>query len=234
MLVETLMTINPVTVNPETTLADAARIMLDRHFSGLPVVEQSGRLVGVITEGDLLRRPELGTEGKPASWLMAFIAPERMAEDYARTHTRHVREAMTADVLTVERDTKLTEAAALMARRHIKRLPVVEAGKLIGMISRSDLLGALAEQLLKMETRHPGPETIKRYITDTLAHEAWAPKAGIRVAVADGIVTLEGAVFSDAAHKAVYVIAENAPGVKRVIDHLVYVDPGSGMAFPAA
>jgi hypothetical protein len=80
MLVEDLMTVDPVIVNPDTTLADAARIMLDRHLSGLPVVDESANLVGVITEGDLLRRPELGTQGKPASWLMAFIAPARMAE----------------------------------------------------------------------------------------------------------------------------------------------------------
>jgi CBS domain-containing protein len=234
MLVEDLMTVDPVIVNPDTTLADAARIMLDRHLSGLPVVDESGDLVGVITEGDLLRRPELGTQGKPASWLMAFVAPARMAEDYAHTHTRHVREAMTASVTTVTRGTELAVAAALMVRKHIKRLPVLSNGKLVGIISRSDLLGALALQLLKSDTRHPAPASIKQYIVDTMAHESWAPKSGIRIEVEGTTVTLEGVVFSDAERKAVHVIAENAPGVREVIDSLVYVDAGSGMAFPAA
>jgi CBS domain-containing protein len=203
MLVENLMTINPVTVTLETTLGDAAKIMLDQHFSGLPVVDASGKLVGIITEGDLLRRPELGTMGEPASWLMAFITPGRLANDYAHTHARHVREAMTADVITITRDTPLAEVAAVMLRRHIKRLPVMDADRVVGIVSRSDLLRALAPQLLKTETQHPAPEEIKRSIIDTIKKENWAPKSG------------------------------NAVGVKRVIDNLVYTDANSGMVFPA-
>jgi CBS domain-containing protein len=233
MLVENLMTINPVTVTLETTLGDAAKIMLDQHFSGLPVVDASGKLVGIITEGDLLRRPELGTMGEPASWLMAFITPGRLANDYAHTHARHVREAMTADVITITRDTPLAEVAAVMLRRHIKRLPVMDADRVVGIVSRSDLLRALAPQLLKTETQHPAPEEIKRSIIDTIKKENWAPKSGIRVVVAGDIVTLEGAVFSEGERKAVFVIAENAVGVKRVIDNLVYTDANSGMVFPA-
>jgi CBS domain-containing protein len=237
MIVKDLMTAAPVSVRPETTLADAARIMLDRRFSGLPVVDEAGKLAGIITEGDLLRRPELGTEGGKHSWLAALFEPSRLAADFAHTHARHVREAMTEGVQTVTPETPLTSAAALMVRSHFKRLPVVDDGRLVGILSRSDLLGALALKLLKIEDMHVAPETIKSGIEATLAAADWAPKTGIKVSVVNGpdgnIVTLDGVIFNEAEHKAVRVIAESAGGVAGIQDNLVYVDASSGMTFPA-
>jgi CBS domain-containing protein len=165
---------------------------------------------------------------------MAFIAPGRRANDYAHTHARHAREAMTTEVVSVTRDTSLAEAADLMLRKHIKRLPITDAGRVVGMISRPDLLRALAPQLSKAEVLHPAPAAIQRSIIKTMGQESRAPKSGVRVKVAGRTVTLEGTVFSEAKHRAVFVIAENAEGVSQVIDHLVYIDPNSGMAFPTA
>jgi CBS domain-containing protein len=226
-----LMTRDVITVLPETTLADAARIMLAQKISGLPVLDKAGRLVGVVTEGDLLRRVEIGTQAGQASWLKTFLMPGRLAEDYVRGHGRYVSEVMTASPIHVTPTTSIAEIAEIMQARRVKRLPVMEGDGLVGVISRSDLLRALSRKLI--ETGKPSTdEDISDYIRAALDRERWAPKAGIRIQVREKAVTLEGVIFSDAERQAVKVIAENAPGVTTVEDRLVYVDPGSGMAFP--
>lgn len=232
MFVSELMKTEVVTVEPENTLADAARIMLARHVSGLPVTA-AGRLVGIITEGDLLRRAEIGTADETHGWLRAFLLPNSLAKKYVHTHGRYVRDAMTADPITVTADTPLTAVAEIMCTRHIKRLPVVSADRLVGVISRTDMLRSLARRLI--DSGDPYTETqIRDHIISTLAKERWAPKSGIRVSVVGHTVDLEGMVFSAEEQNAVRVIAETTPGVKDVRDHMVFVDPASGMCFPAA
>jgi CBS domain-containing protein len=233
MNVATLMSTNIVSVLPSTTLADAVRIMLAQRVSGLPVLEGDGRLVGMITEGDLLRRTELESEGKQPSWLKAFLVPSRVAADYVVTHGRHVSEVMTPNPIHVTPATDLTEVARLMLHKHVKRLPVVEAGRMVGIISRSDVLRALSRKLVDVPEERTDEE-IGAYIKNELAHAKWAPKSSIKVQVREKIVNLEGTIFSDEERQAVIVIAENAPGVKEVQDHLIFVDPGSGMSFPIA
>lgn len=234
MIVADLMTKDLVTVLPETSLADAARIMLARHLSGLLVLDHSGALLGVVTEGDLIQRTELGTDDDHPTWLKAFLMPSRLAADYVKTHGRHVSEVMSLDPECVTPQTSLEVAAAVMRKRHIKRLPVVENGRPVGVISRSDLLGALARKLIQTTSNKPSDEAIRDNIKGTLVNESWAPKSGIHVSVTNAVVTLEGVIMSDEEHTAVRVIAENAVGVMGVEDHLVFVDPGSGMAFPVA
>jgi len=232
MIAGELMTTGVMTVLPETTLADAARMMLARHVSGMPVVDAQGGLVGMITEGDLLRRVELGTEEEHPSWLKTFLVPSLLAKDYVRTHGRRVEEVMSRQPLSVTPGTPLKEVVEIMRRKHFKRLPVVEAGRLVGVVSRSDLLGALAMKLLQAHGR-ADDKAIGEHIMAALGKERWAPKSGIRVRVEDAVVELEGVIFSADERDAVVVIAENAPGVKLVRDHMTYVDPGSGMAIPA-
>lgn len=232
MLVADLMTSNVVSVLPETTLADAARIMLARHVSGLPVVDRSEKLVGMVTEGDLLRRTELGTEGEEPSWLKAFLMPSSLAQDYVHSHGRHVSEVMSTHPLSVSPDAPIREATELMRRKHIKRLPVLHEGKLVGVISRADLLTALARKLIAT-TEKCSEQEIGDHILAEIKRQRWAPKSGIRVSVNGNVVDLEGVIFSDAERQAVRVIAENAPGVKEVHDNMVYIDPGSGMSIPA-
>jgi signal-transduction protein with cAMP-binding, CBS, and nucleotidyltransferase domain len=164
--------------------------------------------------------------------LKAFLMPSRLAADYVKTHGRHVSEVMTSPPECVTPQTALEVAAAVMHKRHIKRLPVVENGRPVGVISRSDLLGALARKLIQTSGSKPSDEVIGDNIKATLEKESWAPKSGIHVLVTNGVVTLEGVIMSDEEHKAVRVIAENAIGVMDVEDRLVFVDPGSGMAFP--
>ncbi len=232
MLVSELMSKTVVTVEPDTTLADAARIMLDRRISGLPVVDRAGNLVGIITEGDLIRRPELDTAGESPSWLKSFLMPSSLAADYARTHGRHVSEVMTRNPVCVGPDTRLGDTAALMRRQRIKTLPVLDGARLVGIIARTDLLRALSLKLIATQPKITD-KAIGDHILAALARERWAPKYGIRVHVDDQVVDLEGIIFSDDERQAVRVIAENAPGVKQVRDNLAFVDPGSGMAIPA-
>ncbi len=231
MNVSELMKRDTISVLPGTTVADAARIMLANHVSGLPVVDEAGALVGIVTEGDLLRRAEIGTDGKPAGWLKSLLLPSAAASDYVHTHARHVSGVMTHNPVFVTPETGLAEVADLMIRKHIKRLPVLSQGKLVGVISRTDLLRVLARRLIDVPTAVTD-ESIGHYIEAELAHAHWAPKSGLRVKVQDKVVTLSGTIFSDEERQAVTVIAENAPGVKEVKDDMMFVDPGSGLAFP--
>jgi CBS domain-containing protein len=231
MNVGDLMSRNTISVLPETMVADAARMMLANRVSGLPVLDESGRLVGIVTEGDLLRRAELGTDGKPAGWLRSVLLPSSVAADYVTTHCRHVSGAMTHNPVFVTPATELTEVADLMLRKHIKRLPVLENGKLVGVIARIDLLRVLARKMIERPEQR-SDEAIGEYIKAELAHTSWAPRSGIRIKVQEKVVDLEGTIFSDEERRAVIVVAENAPGVKEVRDHLLFIDPASGIAFP--
>jgi len=231
MLVSDLMKPEPSTVAPDTTVLDAARIMLALRVSGLPVVE-AGHLVGMVTEGDLLRREELDTAPDSTSWWRNFFTPSRLAADYVHSHGRHVAEVMSGKPVTVTPQTPLAEAVTILLGKGYKRLPVVENGALVGMLSRADLLAALAHKMLEkpQATDDAGAKT---HIEHELARLAWTPKQSVRVQVSDHVATLEGSVFADTEREAIRVIAETAPGVERVVDNLVFVDPGSGLAFPA-
>lgn len=231
MFAAQLMHQNPITVQPQTSLADAVRIMLAHHLSGLPVVTPAGQLTGIVTEGDLLRRAELGTAGAHAGWLKLFLLPSAVADDYIKTHGRHVEEVMTPEPVTVTAQTSLKDVAALMIKHHIKRLPVLEGSRLVGMISRTDLLAKLASKLIEVEHHHPSDLEISNHIKAALAIEPWVPHTGLRIEVKDTVVNLDGVVMNDSERRAITVIAENTPGVTAVHDNLIYVDPGSGMAF---
>lgn len=232
MKVTELMSRKSISVIPSTLVADAARIMLANRVSGLPVVDEAGDLVGIVTEGDLLRRAEIGTDGKQAGWLKSLLLPSTVASDYVHTHARHVSGVMTHSPVFVTPETELDEVAQLMLRKHIKRLPVLEHGKLIGIISRADLLRVLARRLINTPSE-TSDASIANYIQGELNHAHWAPKSGLHVTVTDKTVTLAGTIFSDEERQAVVCIAENAPGVTAVKDNLIFVDPGSGLAFPA-
>src|SRR3984957_14442502 len=143
MIVADVMTRNCITIAPDSTVEEAVNLMLSRHISGLFVVDKTGDLVGVVTEGDLLRRDELGTERNRPWWLRLLVSPARQAADFTRAHGRHVRDVMTADVVSVAHDATLDSVVATMEQNRIKRLPVTRGGRVVGGISRSDLLRAL-------------------------------------------------------------------------------------------
>ena len=144
MKVRDIMTSPVVSIEPESAVLEAVRIMLQRHISGLPVIDKEGRLVGIVTEGDFLRRAETGTQRRRPRWLEYLVGPGRLADEYTRTHGRKVHEIMTAGALTVTEDTPLDEVVRLMEKRRIKRLPVMRGNAVVGIVSRANLVHALA------------------------------------------------------------------------------------------
>ena len=224
-----VMTRNVVTVGRGTPVAKAIRVMLDNHVSGLPVLDDDGKLAGILTEGDLLRRGETGTERHRPRWLEVLMGPGRMAGEYVRTHGRRVGGIMTQNVVSVTPDTALDEIVHLMERRRIKRVPVMDGDALVGVVSRADLLGALASVLEKQPGGTLSDDEILEKIHAELARVAWVPRDGLSITVQDGVVDLNGVILEEKEREALRVVAENVEGVKAVEDHLVWIEPVSGI-----
>jgi len=223
-----IMSKTVVAVSPEASLAQAVRLMIDSRVSGVPVLDAQGHAVGMLTEGDLLRRAETGTEGPAPSWFARLLMPGHLAGQYVQTHGRQVRELMTPDVVTVEEDAPLEKVVLLLQRRRIKRIPVERDGKVVGIVSRADLVRALAKFLFAA-TDSPGDAAIAEHIRTELRRQPWAPARAIAVAVESGMVSLDGCVFDPRERDAARVLAENTPGVQAVRNRLVCVEPTTGM-----
>ncbi len=224
-----VMTRNIVTVRRDSSIAEAIRLMLDNRLSGLPVLDDEGKVVGIVTEGDLLRRSETGTERHRPRWLEFLMGPGRMAEEYVRTHGRRVEEIMTRDLVSVTADTPLDDVVQMMERRRIKRVPVLAGDLLVGVVSRADLLRALARALDEGPAATHGDDEILDHIHAELAKAAWVQRDGLRITVTDGVVDLNGVILDEKEREALRVVAENSPGVKAVEDHLVWIEPVSGV-----
>jgi CBS-domain-containing membrane protein len=203
--------------------------MLQRHISGLPVIDKEGRLVGIVTEGDFLRRAETGTQRRRPRWLEYLIGPGRLADEYTHSHGRKVHEIMTAEPVTVSEDTLLDEIVRTMEKRRIKRLPVVRGNAVVGIVSRANLVHALAGVSREVKPSAASDQAIRARIMAELAGQTWAPTALINIIVRDGVVDLWGTITDERERQAIIVAAENAPGVKEVKDHLAWVDTMSGM-----
>jgi CBS-domain-containing membrane protein len=224
-----VMTRDVVAVRRGASILEAIRLMLDNRVSGLPVLDDSGKIIGILTEGDLLRGSETGTERHRPRWLEILMGPGRMAGDYVRTHGRKVEEIMTREVISVAEDTALDEIVQLMERRRIKRVPVLDGGSLAGIVSRADLLRALAQTLNERPAGMHSDDEIRERILAELAKAAWVPRDGLSITVSDGVVDLNGVILEEKEREALRVVAENTPGVKAVEDHLVWIEPLSGL-----
>jgi CBS-domain-containing membrane protein len=233
MLASEVMTRNIVTIGRDAPIRDAIRLMLDNKVSGLPVVDARDKMIGILTEGDLLHRSEIATEKHHWRWLEFVLGPGRMASEYVKTHGRLVGELMTREVVTIGVDTPLGDIVALMEHHHVKRLPVIDNGKLAGIVSRADLLAALGKALDAQAVPAASDEDIRARILAELEKVEWAPRDGLTIAVADGVVELSGVVFDEHERAALRVAAENIPGVKGISDRLVWVEPVSGTVIEA-
>ncbi len=233
MKVAEVMTRRVRSVGTDALIADAVRLMLQNDISGLPVVSARGDLVGIVTEGDFLRRTETGTERRRPQWLSFLLGPGRIADEYVRTHGRRVEEVMTRDVATVTEDASLDEVVRRMESRRIKRLPVVRGRQIVGIISRANLLHALAALITEAAPSVATDTAIRERLLAELEKEPWNPRAGTDLRVRNGVVYLWGVIFDEREREALRVAAENVPGVKEVRDHLVWVEPYSGFAIEA-
>ena len=234
MLVRDAMSKSVVSISPGATIAEALDAMVRSRVSGLPIVDESGRLVGMVSEGDFLRRSELGAEKTPGSWIASLLLPGKAANAYARAHGRRIDEIMSGNVATVEPNASLGEAAALMEKRRVKRLPVVENDKVVGILSRADFMRALAQIVRPNYEEQPASdEDIKRSIVSELRAQAWAPIASIDVAVTNGVVSFRGVLTDERQRHAIRAVAENVQGVLKIHDHMIWTDPFTATVLPS-
>jgi CBS domain-containing protein len=231
MKAKDVMTSPVVSVGPDATVLEASQIMLQRDISGLPVMDKDGKLVGIISEGDFLRRIETGTEQRRPRWLEFLVGPGHLAAEYTHSHGRKVEDVMTREPFTVSEETPVEQVVNLMDSRRIKRVPVVRGNDVVGIISRANLLHALASVSAEAQPGTEADANIRSLLVAELAKQQWAQMALIYVnpIVRNGIVELWGTITDERERQALMVAAENVSGVKGVRDHLVLISPISGM-----
>ncbi len=226
MQAKDVMTTDVVTVAPDTEVSDIARLLLERHISALPVVNSEGQVLGIVSEGDLLHRRETDTEKHRNWWLGFLVGSEQRATEYSKSHGTKASEIMSREVVTVNEDAQLGDIAELLEIRRIKRVPVLRDGKLVGIVSRANLLHGLAA---RREEVGPAPSsddrTIRETIIETVRQEGWVTHGTLNVLVDNGVVELWGWVDSPEERQALKVAAENVTGVKEVRDRLGSVPP---------
>lgn len=224
MKAKDVMTTTVHTVGPDTPVAAIAQLLLDRRISGVPVVAENGKVLGVVSECDLMRRPESGTVKRRAWWLTLVSSNDEMARDYIKTHGTNAGDVMSQPAITVEADADLADVAALLEKRRIKRVPVMKDGKLVGIVTRSNLLhGLIAHRSGKVADTDTA---IRKEIEDELADEAWANLRTTNVVVTDGVVHLWSMVGSESEREALVVAARRVSGVRRVEPHIAVLTPG--------
>jgi CBS domain-containing protein len=224
-----IMTRRIIAIHDDTAVDEAVRLMLQDDISALPVVDRAGKALGIVSEGDLLRRAETGTEMHRPRWLEFLVGPGRLSEEYVRTHARCVSEIMTRDLVSVTEDTDLSEVVRLMERKRVKRVLVMRGERLIGLITRSNLLQALARLASEAKPTPQSDQAIRDGIAAEMAKLKWMPRASVNPIVQDGVVDLHGTIFDDRERDALKVLCENVPGVKQIRDHLIWIEPYSGM-----
>jgi CBS domain-containing protein len=222
MLARDVMTGAAITIGPDATVADAARIMAEKGVSGLPVVGLSGQLVGIVTEGDLLRRKELGSETRRTWWARLFRDDKSLAGEFAKAHGRFVREVMTRNVVCVRYDTPLGRVAELLSTLDVKRLPVLKNGTLVGVVSRRDVMRSLAKlAAIEAQPQKAGDDEIARSVLSRIDNAPFVAAIQVQLTITGGVVEVSGTVSSENQRQAVLAMLEETPGVARVIDRLI-------------
>jgi len=222
-----------VTALPETTVRDVARLMINHRISGIPIVGADRQLLGIVTEGDLLRRVETGTERQHARWARWLTPGSRLAAEYVKSHARRVADIMTRDVASVDELATLGEIAGVMETKRIKRAPVVHEGKLVGIVSRADLLKALASYAVNAADEK-SDRSIRDCLFAELRNQTWSRLNEADIVVSNGVVHFWGVVGSEEERRALRVAAENIPGVRGVEDHAITGPLRPGPMFPVA
>jgi CBS domain-containing protein len=221
-----IMTRSVITIAPDATILEAAKTMLQHHVSGLPVVDAAGKLLGIVSEGDFIRRGEIGTPRKRGRWLKVLLGDS--AVDYVREHGRRVSDVMTSDPITVTEDATLEEIVDAMETNGVKRLPVMKDGRLVGLVSRANLMQAVASLAREIPDPTADDDHIRSRVIAAIYKNDWSP-FGLNVIVRDGIVHLSGMITDERSRQASVVAAQNVAGVIKVHDHLCWVDTMSGM-----
>lgn len=207
-----------VTASPETTVDELARLMINLRISGVPILDKEGCLVGIVTEGDLLRRVEIGTERRPQGESEPLSSNSWLAAEYVESHAKRVADIMTREVFRVDETATLREIVDLLEAKKIKRVPVVQDRKVVGIISRADLLKVLASGGVATADEERDLAIRSRLLAE-LRNQKWSDTSGDRIVVTDGVVHFWGIVGSDNERRALRIAAENIPGVRGIQDH---------------
>src|SRR6516165_1831375 len=216
-----VMVCDVVTVRPDTDVADAIKLLAEHDVSALPVLDKEDNLVGVLSEADLIHREEIGTEKHRPWWLEAVTGASTLAEEFAKSHGKKVGEVMSDGVISVAEETPLSDIAALFERKRIKRVPVVKDGKLVGIVSSSNLIQALASAVGHIDRHDETDRQIRFQLLSRLRDQPWTGFGERNITVSNGVVHLWGLVGSAAERKALLALAESVPGVSRVSDEMM-------------
>src|SRR5690606_12235401 len=231
MRAKDVMTTNVATLTPDMTVRDAAALFLSRRISGAPVVDAGGEVVGMLSEGDLLHRVETGTVKRRSWWLQLFTGPDQEAMDFIKSHASRVKDVMTSPAISVTEDAPLADVADLLEHRRIRRVPVVRDGRLVGIVSRADLLrGIAAAGAGREDVVSPDDESLRARIEKEFQSHSWAAGATVNVIVKDGVAHLWGMVHTDAERRALGAAAEGVPGVRRVENKVSLLPASYGAA----
>jgi CBS domain-containing protein len=221
MRAQDVMTSPPITVTPDTPVTEIAALLIERRISAVPVVDESGRAVGIVSEGDLLRRGEMGTERQRSQWLELLLDRGMQAADFSKAYGLFARDVMTREVISVSPDTDLGEIARLLEQRRIKRVPVVQDGVPVGIVSRANLLrGLVASRQGSSAPRQGDDFALRTAVEERLRGEPWIDLSRLNIVVSDGVVHLWGIVRGEEQRRALKIAAESIPGVRDVVDHL--------------
>ena len=216
-----VMTKDVVTVRPKTTVRDIAELMTQHRVSGVPVVDADGKLVGIVSETDLLHRAETSTERRRKWWLKAFVDSDRLAREYAASHARTAVDIMATEVVSVDAGADLADVADLLERRRLKRVPVKRDGRLVGILTRGDLVRALAVRLRAATAQAPADdESLLAAVRLRMSREAWLDTSLVNVNISGQVAVLSGLVGSADQHRALRLLVEDTPGIVRVDDRL--------------
>ncbi len=209
-----------ITVKPTTSVKDVARLFLDQHISAVPVVDDTSKIVGIVSEGDLLHRSEAGTERRRSWWLQALTGDETLTREFTKAHGRTAADVMTHCVVTAAPETPLHEIATLLEKNRIKRVPIVDNGKLVGLVSRANLIQAVASG--RKEPELPlSDAAIRDKLLEEMRSQQWNHTSLLNITVTNGVVDLWGLTSSGSEREALRVAAEKIPGVRAVNDNLV-------------
>jgi CBS-domain-containing membrane protein len=209
-----------ITVKPDTDVAAAIKLLVEHDISALPVVDEDGTVVGVLSEADLVRRTEIGTEKQRPWWLEALTPGSVLAEEFAKSHGRRVSEIISPHVVSAPEDASLGEIATLLEKHRIKRVPIIKDGKLVGIVSRSNLIQAMASSLQPDPTAE-ADRRIRLELLSRLSNQKWTDFGSRNVIVSGGVVHLWGLVSSPEERTALVALAEGVGGVVGVSDEMI-------------
>jgi CBS domain-containing protein len=209
-----------VTAKPSASVKEVAKLLLERRISAVPVVDDQGGVVGIVSEGDLLHRAEAGTERRRSWWLLGMTGEVTIPEEYVKAHARKVADVMTTKVISATPETPLHELAELLEANSIKRVPIAKDGQLVGIVSRANIVQVVAADRVSLDIPLPDAN-IREGLLAHLRQQSWAHPWLLNVLVKDGVIDLWGVVMSDAEKTAVRIAAETTPGVHAVNNNLV-------------